>query len=74
MTPCNQCKLSFSSLALEAFCDIAPCGIAEVHRRFRRAYCIHHQGDGGGIPHVYEPTWRYIPERCHVLATVTNIT
>jgi hypothetical protein len=28
-----------------AFCDIAPCSIVGVDRRFRDVYCLHHQGD-----------------------------
>jgi hypothetical protein len=25
--------------------DVAPCSLVEVYRRFRGAYCLHHQGD-----------------------------
>jgi hypothetical protein len=28
-----------------AFWNIAPCNLVEMDRRFRRAYCLHHQGD-----------------------------
>jgi hypothetical protein len=24
---------------------VAPCSMVEVYRRFRRAFCLHHQGD-----------------------------
>jgi hypothetical protein len=26
-------------------CVVAPCSLVEVYRRFRGAYCLHHQGD-----------------------------
>jgi hypothetical protein len=26
------------------FWDVAPCSLVEVYRRFRGAYCLHHQG------------------------------
>jgi hypothetical protein len=31
-----------------AFWDMAPCSLIKVDRRFRGAYCLHHQGDDGG--------------------------
>jgi hypothetical protein len=31
---------------------IAPCILVELDRRFRCAYCLHHQGDDGGDAHV----------------------
>jgi hypothetical protein len=30
---------------MTAFWDIAPCSLVEVDRRFRGAYCLHHQDD-----------------------------
>jgi hypothetical protein len=30
---------------MRVFWDIAPCSLAGVDRRFRRAFCFHHQGD-----------------------------
>jgi hypothetical protein len=30
-----------------AFWDLAPCSPDEVDRRFRGAYCLHHQDDDG---------------------------
>jgi hypothetical protein len=41
------CRLETSqnTLKTRAFWDIAQCSLAEVDRRFRRAYCLHHQGD-----------------------------
>jgi hypothetical protein len=32
-------------LKMTAFWEIAPCSLVEVDRRFRGAYCLHHQGD-----------------------------
>jgi hypothetical protein len=29
---------------MKAFWDIAPCSLLGVERRFRGAYCFHHQG------------------------------
>jgi hypothetical protein len=36
--------LTSASMKLIAFWDKAPCSLAEVRRRFRDAYCFHHQG------------------------------
>jgi hypothetical protein len=38
--------LTVTSMKLTAFWDIAPCSFVEVDRRFSRAYCLHHQGEG----------------------------
>jgi hypothetical protein len=27
--------------------------LVEVHRRFRGAYCLHYQGEDGGIKHLW---------------------
>jgi hypothetical protein len=37
--------LTAASMKMTAFCDIAPCSLGEADPRFRRAYCLHHQGD-----------------------------
>jgi hypothetical protein len=42
-------------LKMTAFWDISPCSLVEVHRLFRGAYCLHHEGgesDGGGSVHL----------------------
>jgi hypothetical protein len=31
-----------NSLKMIAFCDISPCSLVELERRFRGAYCLHH--------------------------------
>jgi hypothetical protein len=33
------------TLNMTGLWDIAPCSLHDVDRRFRRAYCLHHQGD-----------------------------
>jgi hypothetical protein len=33
------------SMKMTVSWDVAPCSILEVDRRFRGAYCLHHQGD-----------------------------
>jgi hypothetical protein len=37
--------LKAASINMTSFLDTAPCNLVEVDRRFRRAYCLHHQGD-----------------------------
>jgi hypothetical protein len=32
-------------MKFRVFWDVAPCSHVEVYRRFRGAYCLHHQGD-----------------------------
>jgi hypothetical protein len=32
-------------MKFRVFWDVAPCSHVEVDRRFRGAYCLHHQGD-----------------------------
>jgi hypothetical protein len=34
-----------ASMKMTAFWNIAPCGLIEVDRHFRGAYCFQHQGD-----------------------------
>jgi hypothetical protein len=35
----------FLPVKMTVLWDIAPCSLVEVYRRFRGAYCLHHQGD-----------------------------
>jgi hypothetical protein len=35
-----------SWLKMAVFLVVAPCSLVDVYRRFRDAYCLHHQGDG----------------------------
>jgi hypothetical protein len=37
--------LTAVSMKFRVFWDVAPCSHVEVDRRFRGAYCLHHQGD-----------------------------
>jgi hypothetical protein len=39
--------MSFLIMKTRAFRDIAPCSLVGIHRHFRDASCLHHQGDGG---------------------------
>jgi hypothetical protein len=32
-------------MKMTVFWDVAPCSLVEIYRRFRGAYCLHHQGD-----------------------------
>jgi hypothetical protein len=49
---------------MTAFCDVAPCSPMKVERRFRGAYCLHHQGDGSAF-YFHRTKRRYISESCH---------
>jgi hypothetical protein len=52
---------------MTAFWDTAPCSLLGVNRRFRRAYCLHHQDDETSV-NSNETIRRYIPEgsRVHI--------
>jgi hypothetical protein len=41
--------LTATNMKMTAFWYIAPCSLVEVNRRFRSAYCLHHQGDNYSI-------------------------
>jgi hypothetical protein len=55
--------LSFDSVRMTAFWDIAPCSRVEVDRSFRGGYCLHHQSDETAM-YFNEATRRYIQESC----------
>jgi hypothetical protein len=42
--------LTAASTKLTVVSDVAPCSLLEIDRRFRSAYCLHHQGVGNDIP------------------------
>jgi hypothetical protein len=45
--------LTAASMKITAFWDVAPCSLAEVYRRFLRAYCLNHHGpDDGRSKHL----------------------
>jgi hypothetical protein len=52
--------LTAANVKMTAFWDIEPRSLVEVTRRFRGAYCVHHQGDETSM-YFNETTWRYIP-------------
>jgi hypothetical protein len=41
-----------TNMKMTAFWDVALCSFVDVDRRFRGAYCLHHQGDDGGSTHL----------------------
>jgi hypothetical protein len=43
--------LTAASVKFRVFWNLAPCSHVEVDRRFRSAYCLHHQGDEDSITH-----------------------
>jgi hypothetical protein len=56
-----------------AFWDMVSCRVVKVYRRFKRAYCLHHQNDHPDAIHIsetsvsfYDITWHYIPEGCRL--------
>jgi hypothetical protein len=62
-----------ASMNSRVFWDVAPCSHVEVDRRFRHAYCLHHQDDEVALMMAVVcisetlvnfdlTTWCYIPE------------
>jgi hypothetical protein len=47
-------------MKVAVFWYVAPYSLAEIDRRFRGAYCLHHQGDKAAS--ICETTRRNIPE------------
>jgi hypothetical protein len=39
-----------AGMKMRAFWDVTPCSLVGVDRRFRGAYCLHHQGDESSSP------------------------
>jgi hypothetical protein len=52
-------------LKMRVFWDVVPCSHVGVDRRFRGAYCLHHQGPETSI-NFSVTTWHYIPEDSHL--------
>jgi hypothetical protein len=55
-------------MKMTAFCDIAPCSLVEVDRRFRDAYCLYQQETvrtSETFVYFNETIRRYFPEGCH---------
>jgi hypothetical protein len=44
--------LAAANVKITAFWDVAPCSVVEIGRRFKGAYCLHHQGDDGSSTHL----------------------
>jgi hypothetical protein len=49
---------------MTVFWDVAPKGLVEVHRHFRGACRLHHQGDESSV-NFYQTTRRNIPQDSH---------
>jgi hypothetical protein len=74
-------------MSIRAFWDAAPCSFVGVDRRFKGAYCLHHQGDESFIALMMEvvrtsetPVYstetarRYIPGGCILHRVSVNFT
>jgi hypothetical protein len=64
-------RFSWRRVWRRAFWYISSCNLVDVDRRFKGAYCPHHQDDHSSRTSetsVYfnDTTWRYIPEGCHL--------
>jgi hypothetical protein len=46
--------------------DVAPCSLVEICRRFKSAYCLHHQDTSKMSVDIYETTRRNITEDSHL--------
>jgi hypothetical protein len=58
--------LTATRIKTTVFWDVAPCSLVETDRRFRGAFCLHHQGrrpDYGGSKHLLKR--RSISTRLH---------
>jgi hypothetical protein len=71
---CNAVK---QKLTMTVVWDVAPCGLVEINRRFRGAYCLHYQAnpprpDDGAVStsetsvNFYQTTRRNIPDDSHL--------
>jgi hypothetical protein len=44
-------------MKMRPFWDVAPCSLIEIDRRFRDAYCLHHQGNNdASLKRLYTST------------------
>jgi hypothetical protein len=49
-------------MQMTAFWDIALCGLVEIDRHVRGAYCLHHQGSALKVTHFFQTAWCNIPK------------
>jgi hypothetical protein len=57
------------SLKMTVFWDAAPCSLAEIYRRFRGSYFLHHQNDEAvSTSETSKTTRRDIPKDSHLHA------
>jgi hypothetical protein len=40
----NKKTVTTNKMEVTVFCDVGPCTLIDVNRRFRGAYCLRHQG------------------------------
>jgi hypothetical protein len=59
-------------MKMAVFWDVAPCSLVDIDRRFRCAYCLHHQAlmtetvsTSETSANIYQTTRRNIPEDGH---------
>jgi hypothetical protein len=67
--------LKASSINMIAFWNIAPCSPVEVDRRFRGAYCLHHQDNDTLLQRNYTALYsRRLPSSFQVLLWTSTVT
>jgi hypothetical protein len=63
--------LTASSMKTTVFLDVAPYSLVYIDRRFRSAYCFHHQGDETSL-NFCQTARRNIPEESSTHNSVLN--
>jgi hypothetical protein len=53
--------LTAANMKMTVSCDVAPWSLVEVYQRFRDACCLHHQGEDGGIKHLWN-VGKFLPD------------
>jgi hypothetical protein len=59
---CVRCQvLMATNMKIIVFCDVAPCSLVEIDRRFRGAYCLHQGPNYGGRKHLWN-VGQFLPD------------
>jgi hypothetical protein len=59
---------------MSALLDIAPCGLSEVVRLFRGAYCLHYQGNESCAYNILKSTETWINSiLCHAYVKLMSV-
>jgi hypothetical protein len=58
--------LMAASMKITAFWNVTPCSLVEVGRRFRRTYCLYHQGLIMKVVHTSETSVYYSAGICSI--------